>query len=139
MSCLGASCTNFDHRSLEGILLIVVQCKHAALSHCHVTRDFCLWHMHAILAPPALACAKQRSRRETRMNERRERRYQQEKVQRGRPDAIGDSILPDCGRRLSFFIQYALEDDIADSPVARSSFLWALGAGIEPSGKCTGS
>jgi hypothetical protein len=26
-----------NHRSLEDILLIVVQCKHAALSHGHVT------------------------------------------------------------------------------------------------------
>ena len=60
------------------------------------------------------------------MNERRERRYQQEKVQRGRPDTIGDQILPDCGRRLSFGIQYALEDDIAES---HRLFHFSLGAG----------
>ena len=35
LSCLSASRTDFDHRSLEGILLIVVQCKHAALSRGH--------------------------------------------------------------------------------------------------------
>jgi hypothetical protein len=69
LSCLSASRTDFDHRSLEGILLIVVQCKHAALSRGHSNDVTSVYGTCAILVPPALASARQRNGRETRMKE----------------------------------------------------------------------
>jgi hypothetical protein len=66
-SWLSASCTDFDHRSLEGILLIVVQYKHAALSHCHGNGVTSVYgHMHAVLlAARALAFARARQTQST--------------------------------------------------------------------------
>ena len=60
---MSASCTDFDHRSLEGTLLIVVQYKHAALSHCHGNGVTSVYgHMDAVLAAWALAFALARAR-----------------------------------------------------------------------------
>ena len=72
--------------------------------------------MHAILAPPALACAEQRYGRGTRMDERRERKYQQEMLQRGSSNVIGDPRLHPRP-----FIWHDMTN-VADSLIACSSF-----------------
>ena len=71
------------------------------------------------------------------MDERQEQNYQQEMLQRGSSNVIGD---PRLHPRPFFWPDMHWKTNGADSPIACSSFfLWALGAGVKPSERCTGS
>ena len=88
----------FTHRSLEGILLIVVQYKHAALSHCHGIDVTSVYGAHACSPrhPGACTCALGNAidGRETRTIERRERSYQQRNGAKWGPNVIGGRRPP---------------------------------------------
>ena len=134
----------FDHRSLEGILLIV-QCKHAALSHCHSNDVTSVYrHMHPSSPSGRLrlraSAPRQRSRPETRMIERRKRRCQRKKlpVQSGMT-RVTDYIRSSQCTFLLFFglpLHWELALPTDPSPILR----FALAVGVETGDKriCTG-
>ncbi len=128
LSWLSAIRTDFDHRSLEGILLIVVQCKHAALSHCHGNDVTSVYGTHAChpRRPGACACALGNTinGRETRTIERREQSHQQRNMRSGGLMYSVAAVLPDCANSLTLACP-ALEDVMpfrqTQSPVRRYS------------------